>query len=191
MNIPCPSRIRSTPKRVPLRTPEERNALMLPHLRFVRWRVRWFLWRHPEVLHAMQRDDLEQEGCMAMLRAAELWDPDKAPFLAYAKRAIQLRLLNVWQARSLVRGTPGEREEFPGEEGEEGVPAREECEPSGGELEDLLTFLPVRWAEVLRRRGQGQTLAQIGEVLGMTRERVRQIETQGVRKLRERVRRGK
>jgi RNA polymerase primary sigma factor len=56
-------------------------------------------------------------------------------------------------------------------------------------------FLDPRWAEVLRRRyGLGefaeQTLEEVGQALGITRERVRQIEQKALAKVRARLRAG-
>jgi RNA polymerase primary sigma factor len=54
---------------------------------------------------------------------------------------------------------------------------------------DLLSTLSEREAEVLRMRfgldgGAERTLAEIGESFDLTRERIRQIESQALRKLR-------
>jgi RNA polymerase primary sigma factor len=56
-------------------------------------------------------------------------------------------------------------------------------------LESLLSTLTAREAKVLRLRfglqdGQSHTLAEIGQQFGLTRERIRQIESEALRKLR-------
>jgi RNA polymerase primary sigma factor len=56
-------------------------------------------------------------------------------------------------------------------------------------LENLLSTLTPREAKVLRLRfglqdGQSRTLAEIGQQFGLTRERIRQIESEALRKLR-------
>jgi RNA polymerase primary sigma factor len=56
-------------------------------------------------------------------------------------------------------------------------------------VQDLLETLPHREALVLRLRygleaGEVHTLKEIGEKMGITRERVRQIEAQALRRLR-------
>lgn len=58
------------------------------------------------------------------------------------------------------------------------------------QVEDAMALLTPREAEVLKLRfglgdGQGHTLDEIGEKLGFTRERIRQVEMQALRKLRE------
>ncbi|MFQ5944707.1 MAG: RNA polymerase sigma factor RpoD/SigA [Anaerolineae bacterium] len=59
----------------------------------------------------------------------------------------------------------------------------------GEEMEEALASLSEREARVLRLRfglegGHPHTLEQVGEVLGLTRERIRQIQTQALRRLR-------
>ncbi len=63
-------------------------------------------------------------------------------------------------------------------------------------MTDALTKMPERQADVLRRRfGIGHptdmTLEQIGQIYGVTRERIRQIETKALRELRHSSRLGK
>lgn len=50
-------------------------------------------------------------------------------------------------------------------------------------LQEALATLPERHRDVLKRRLQGQTLEEIGQELGLSRERVRQLETLAIRKL--------
>lgn len=57
------------------------------------------------------------------------------------------------------------------------------------EVEDLLSTLPLREARILRMRyglkdGYAHTLKEIGEKFGLTRERIRQIEQQALKRLR-------
>ena len=64
------------------------------------------------------------------------------------------------------------------------------------DLEALLSELTAREAEVIRRRfgledDTPLTLAEIGETMGLSRERVRQIETRALLKLRQPQRRSK
>ena len=68
---------------------------------------------------------------------------------------------------------------------EELVSASEESERSTRSVASAMTVLDVREREILQRRllDDGETLAAIGEVLGLSRERVRQIEANAKRKL--------
>jgi RNA polymerase primary sigma factor len=57
------------------------------------------------------------------------------------------------------------------------------------EIEDALATLPAREARILRLRfglqnGEMYSLAEVGEKLGLTRERIRQLEKQALRRLR-------
>ena len=58
-------------------------------------------------------------------------------------------------------------------------------------IEELLSVLTPKEREVIRLRfgldgKEGRTLREIGEIFNLTRERIRQIETEALRKLRER-----
>jgi RNA polymerase sigma factor (sigma-70 family) len=57
------------------------------------------------------------------------------------------------------------------------------------DVEALVATLPRRQQEVLRRRyiGDGATLLAIAESDGVTKERIRQIESEGIERLRQRV----
>jgi RNA polymerase sigma factor (sigma-70 family) len=57
------------------------------------------------------------------------------------------------------------------------------------DVESLVARLPRREREVLRRHytGEGETLQQIGSSIGLSKERVRQIENDGIAMLRRRV----
>ena len=64
------------------------------------------------------------------------------------------------------------------------------------EIERMLTALPPREARVLELRyglldGQPHTLKEVGEKFGVTRERIRQIETEALARLRDLQRAGR
>lgn len=65
----------------------ERDALVLWWQYLPRYVVRRM------VLHTLERDDAVSIGTIALLRAAELWDPDERPFHVYAIRAIRNSVL--------------------------------------------------------------------------------------------------
>lgn len=63
-------------------------------------------------------------------------------------------------------------------------------EDAAQHVRDVLANLPEREAEILKRRYgfdgyEDLTLEEVGQILSVTRERVRQIETRALRKLRE------
>ncbi len=50
-------------------------------------------------------------------------------------------------------------------------------------LPDAFESLPERWRDIIRMRIAEMTLAEIGEKLGISAERVRQIQAKAVRRL--------
>lgn len=65
-----------------------------------------------------------------------------------------------------------------------------EVERATDELADQVAAMPTTCAlDVIARNPDGATLEQIGEILGVTRERVRQIERKAMRRMPRRVRR--
>jgi len=55
-------------------------------------------------------------------------------------------------------------------------------------VQEALSALPGKHQEVLRRRLRGETLNEIGKALGLTLERVRQLEAEALARLRRRFR---
>lgn len=49
--------------------------------------------------------------------------------------------------------------------------------------QELLRFIPEHWQQVINLRMEGYTLRHIGECIGVTRERVRQIEEKALHKM--------
>ena len=58
----------------------------------------------------------------------------------------------------------------------ESIAVREEVQI----MRNILSTLPTKTQEVLASRMEGKTLAEIGKEIGVTRERVRQIEARGI-----------
>ena len=63
------------------------------------------------------------------------------------------------------------------------VAVREEVQ----RMREILKTLPARTQEVLALRMAGKTLAEIGKEIGVTRERVRQIEARGIQLARQKL----
>lgn len=58
-----------------------------------------------------------------------------------------------------------------------------QCREQAAELIQLMPMLPQREREVVDMRMRGCTLSQIGQALKLSKERVRQIENRGYRRL--------
>lgn len=72
---------------------------------------------------------------------------------------------------SFLAMTPGD-----GPTPEEALSTHEDDAATAEHLEETMAALPVKWADILRRRAAGESLQAIGESYGVSRERIRQIE---------------
>lgn len=70
------------------------------------------------------------------------------------------------------------------EDVEGGVAEDEERRVLKAVMARALAALPPRLADILRRRTDGQTLEEVGDLYGVSRERIRQLEVEGKRALR-------
>jgi RNA polymerase sigma factor (sigma-70 family) len=172
----------------------ERNALVLEWLDLVPWAIYEKRPRLSCVARLLGYQDAMQEGRVALLRAAELWDPSKGKFTSYAVQCIRCRL----------RGKAQRLREQP-----VAVTPRKLCDVEGNGQEDLerhmrhveqtealapvLESLNWRQREVLRLHygldgNYCYSLDEIGEIFRVTRERVRQILAAAIRLLQQPVR---
>jgi RNA polymerase sigma-70 factor (ECF subfamily) len=90
--------------RVPLRPPPERNALACANLRLA-YDLAWRLARgRPALVRRLGGvDDVIQTACLALVRAAELWDPARGAFAAYAGACMRGVILQAARAADLIR----------------------------------------------------------------------------------------
>jgi RNA polymerase sigma factor (sigma-70 family) len=180
-------------------------------LNYVSWLARDFLYS------GVAREDLIAEGRLGLFEAALRYDPSHgAQFLTYASFWARRRMQTfVARHARVVRrpmsriGSTRERDEVSLDEpvGSSNTLAwrdvlvdRESPPPLdtlvGAEDAALITSaalaLPPQWREIIVRRfgldgGPAMTLAAVGETLGLSRERVRQIEAKAMRSLRDRL----
>jgi len=168
------------------RAAEVKNTVISSNLRLV---VR-FAKRHLTIRQDLF--ELISEGNMALLRAVDLFDFTRGyKFSTYASWAIirQLAGSTSKSRRHQTRFRTGQDELC------EIIPAAAEADHLGAEARELLTrvtdMLSQRQWFVLSRhyglddRRSPQTLEQIGKKLGVSKERVRQIESQALGMLRE------
>ena len=146
----------------------------------------------------MEYEDLVQEAHMGLIDAAEKFDPERGTkFSTYARWHIVKRVMDAIHNRNEIGRTPRRRPshvcgsledvaEMPDESQEESEALVEEAMVDA--VRACIKGLPSREAIVVRlRRGvntEGMTLAKVGDILGVTAERVRQIQKSGEEKLR-------
>lgn len=130
-------------------------------------------------------DDVESAALVALGRASELFDATQGYcFSTYAARCIRNQLLTL--ARQ-TQSTKPEVQTF----ADAAVYPANPCEQADThaarvKLADwALQIVPDREREILQRRAAGDTLQEIGLALGLTRERVRQIEERAIRLIRD------
>lgn len=158
-----------------------RDALILQCSRIVRkcadraWLVR-----------ESDRDDLECELLLKLTRVIELFDPTKGRLSTFA---VNTCLRHSWHVAKLMNKR---REYQSGEDDDERwlYPAPEESEWRHDEdvvALGLAVLTPPRRRVIQMRYYEHMTLDQCAQRLGVTRERVRQIESRAIRDIRERL----
>ncbi len=139
-------------------------------------------------------DDIVQEGMLGLLRAVEKLDPDKGTLAHYASLRIRDRAIRAAiAARGPCRTPIRERGSPVPSSGPQVLPYVAAREDGGSDDREALDAL---WAvvddlgepdrTVIRLRyGEGLLHREIGDRLGYTRQRIQQIESRGVRRLRD------
>lgn len=190
---------------------DARNALVSSQLRWVVRLARKLQGR------GVPLEDLIQEGAFGVMRAIDKFDPSQGRRLTtYATWWIRQVMFRAVMRRSLIhvpeylqrnKGVPpsasleeraadAERavnlQSLDGGSSHETIPARDtadtlEREELLAELDRRLLELHPKEREVLTRRSRGDTLVQIGATLGVSKERVRQIEAKAIERLAKRL----
>ena len=136
-------------------------------------------------------DDLVSEGYIGLIKAAEKYDSSKgAKFTSYAANYVRQSIVHALgindcplngSASTRLEGMAGNEEE---------TDNRAEHVTVMGDIADALNMLNERERTVIAHcYGVGKpmmTLAEIGEEMGLSRERVRQIRKKAIRHLRRR-----
>jgi len=136
-------------------------------------------------------NDLISEGNLSLLKAAEKFDFTRGTrFSTYATWCVVKRFARVvpeqnYAIQPFVTGADEVIQVQPDKTVSE-LERKENLAHIRAELDKVMMHLTEREREILGRRfgltGPPQTLEQIGEYLGITRERVRQLETRALRK---------
>ena len=140
----------------------------------------------------VQQEIATNEGRIASLS-------DLSRELGVSEETVRLTLMRVPRSVSLEMRVGKDQDTQLGDLLEDGHATPEQLltrDALHDDLEGLLSELTTREAEVIRRRfgledDTPRTLAEIGEGMGLSRERVRQIETRALLKLRQPQRRSK
>ena len=135
-------------------------------------------------IQGIAREDLEQEALIALFEASNTFDAKKgAKFSSYAYLCIKHRLGNIRQ-KERSRAMAQARQETLRPIMANRVVSIED-KVVHRQLLDIIEQLPPREEFVIKSRIiEGLTLQEIGNILGITRERVRQIEKTALREVR-------
>ncbi len=137
-------------------------------------------------------DEVFQCGCIGLMRSISTWDPSIAELSTYAHRGILSHCLNV-NRQSIRRFKHGEvtldidsleisdHHDCPATAAEDTESERETLRLSKRCLEIARNYCGERNAQLLWDRVNGKTLRQIGDELGISKERVRQLEAKTIR----------
>ncbi len=134
--------------------------------------------------------NLEGEALLGLVEAGRAYDPGRGvPFAGFAGQVIAFRLLAaVRRERARVLTAPLNPEDADGNERERPEAAVETdpgAEVLARQLRAAVAALPARERNVVVLRfWRGATLDQVAEVLGLSRQRVAQVEAQALRRLR-------
>ena len=178
---------------------------------YVSWMAREFLYT------GVSREDLIAEGRLGLFEAALRFDPSHgAQFLTYASFWARRRMQTFVARHARVVRRPVSRIAGPRDGGDvsldepvgasntlawRDVLVDRESPPALDAMVDAedaalinaaAAELPPQWRAIIVRRfgldgGPATTLAAVGETLGLSRERVRQIEAKAMRRLRDRL----
>ncbi len=139
-------------------------------------------------------DDVMSDGMVGALRAIRKFDPKRSKLSTYAYRSIQRAM---WEAvRSRLRGkakvsesvfdsaagTADERRKEPVHV-DRGHEHHVEYEHKRRLYEECLSRLDRKHQDILGMRANGLTRSEIGKGLGLTGERIRQIENEAIKKI--------
>lgn len=186
--------MKGRPPRPARRSPQERNQLALANDRLAWQTVRKL---PPGLVTLLGGDDeCGQIARLALLRAADLFDDTKGyKFSTYAVNCMRGNLLSALERAPLIHGPLGGQEPqrpIPRvhladlNNWQDKAPTAEEVASRSERVERVrqaIDRLPKRQRQIITGRLAGQTLEECGQNLGVTKQRVRQLEQQAHERL--------
>lgn len=146
----------------------------------------------------LSREQLHSAGCLGMIHAAKRFEPGRSKFntFAYAyirswisREIVLSRLIRVpeavaWDVKQGRRADAlpdvhqfrGDHDDWSYDPPAPDETAEREARDFQREFRDQLALLPARWQSVIKGRLEGRTLEAIGRDMGVSKERIRQIE---------------
>jgi RNA polymerase sigma factor (sigma-70 family) len=165
----------------PRRLTPAQQALAAANVGLVFWAVDRLCGPGPRA--DLDLDAMRGEGLLALCRAAGRYDRRKGRFSTWAYKCIRNAI--VLQFRPSLKKIPKRtREASVNENGFDYAPRFESAGPPDADARaawKLLDRLPARTAYVVAARMEGRTLQEIGDGLGLSRERICQIYHKGIR----------
>jgi RNA polymerase sigma factor (sigma-70 family) len=174
-----------------VRSIEDRNRLVEQWSGLVPFVMRR-MWHWPLVRR--HEHECTSAAYLGLLKAAEIWRPGPAAFANFAIVVIRRRIMNELDTIKAKSRAITFSDIDLGPELEFDPPAAPEADEAeqrddAANVRAALKSLSPRDRAVISARyglddGEGKTLEEIGEAMGVTRERVRQREARGLRRLR-------
>ncbi len=181
----------------PIRSDNERNSLFSEQYNskrdLAKRRVSRFVQKWTSALRIHCIEDWEQIACMAMLKAAAMWSADNGTcFLTYAWKVIDRELLKNLEAGGVIRvpihakthkySADADKARCTWQMGDILSDNLKDKSGPPKEDEDLIKLKSLLWRlsptqrKIIRERHfEGRTLEDIGNIIGLSKERVRQI----------------
>ena len=136
----------------------------------------------------MSEDEAYSAALLGLCEAAKRFDETKgAKFHTYAFFWMRREVMQEWRDLIRSRVISGKRVGWVDNLRRE-IAERKKSEVTlelvAKKINRALKSIPEREADVLRKRSQGETLKVVGEEMGICRERVRQLESRGLRLMR-------
>jgi RNA polymerase sigma factor (sigma-70 family) len=131
-------------------------------------------------MHPVEDSEEYAECCLAFVRATAGFDPSKATWMTYLYKSLENAC---WSWRSHVDKLKTLKHDFAKETKDIFLAETNEDIFHKAEIDKYLSVLDDRSAYILTEMAKGRTLKEVGDELGLTRERIRQIKNEAIKKI--------